>query len=366
MNVAIDVSVMRACRTGTEEYTEGLVWGLSRLGTAVIPFGAPSADFDPERPCLGLLPRPAPTAWQKWWWETRGLLHPPAGADLLHIPYMTHPQRSLAIRTVVTVHDVIPYRLAAYRRRWRERAYFDHVRRCLPYATAVVAISHATRADIADFFPGLAEKVVVIPNGVHPLYYGQATETDEARAAGWGWVRSPRLLYAGGYDVRKNVATLIRAARGVFARMGDGQLLLVGAAGREDITRLAAEAGVADRVVMTGRLNRDELAALYRRADVFAFPSTYEGFGLPPAQALAAGTPVVAGRTPAVAEVLGDAAVLVNPTAVDEWEAAICQVLADSVRTREMVERGRMRAADFAWEAVARQYAAMYRSVAGQ
>jgi glycosyltransferase involved in cell wall biosynthesis len=278
---------------------------------------------------------------------------------------MMYPPRTLPVPTVVTVHDVIPYRLQSYHGRFRERLYFDHIRKHLPQATRIVAISEATAVDIATLFPALSERVTVILNGVHPDFFRPvAVEEMETLGAHYHLVRHPRLLYVGGYDARKNVPTILRACQKIFTRLSDGELVLVGALHYPEVMRLVSELGLEDRVVLTPHLSRREVVALYHASDLFVFPSTYEGFGLPPAQALAVGLPVVAGDTPAVSEVLGDCGMVVPPMDIDAWVQTVTKVLETPALAQKMAARGRARAEDFNWEAIARQYQNLYESIA--
>lgn len=370
MKVAMDISIMVQRRTGTEEYIEGLVWGLSRLGVTVIGIGRRGQALVPNLAGLGLDARSGRSIWEKWWWERFGVTRAlDGGIGLLHIPYLTHPPRSTRVPSVVTVHDLIPFQMEAYRSRWRDRVYFDQVKHNLSHATRLVAISQATYDDIAHIMPALAQKASVIPNGVHPSYFepadAEATERVVRRLA---LERSPRILYVGGYDTRKNVETLVRAAKALFDRH-DGELVLVGAKshpGASGLKTLTAEWGLGHRVIFTPYLNRDDLIALYHACDVFAFPSRYEGFGLPPAQALAVGIPVVAGDNPAVREVLGDSGRLVPPDAVDAWVDALDQILKNPALAAKMVKSGHLRAQMFSWERVAAQYRDLYQELAGE
>lgn len=264
--------------------------------------------------------------------------------------------------TVVTVHDLIPYRLQAYHGRLRERVYFSQIRRYLPNATQIVAISQSTYRDIADFFPQLAQKVTVIANGVHPDYFHPvAVEQMERLTASYGLAKRPRLLYVGGYDARKNVHTILQACQKIFSRMKDGELVLVGALHHEPTLRAVKELGLEDRVIFTPYLLRNQVVGLYQAADLFVYPSMYEGFGLPPAQALAMGVPVIAGDIPAVSEVVGDSGLLVSPHNVDEWVETISRVIQTPALAQKMAARGRARAEDFNWENIAEQYQKLYR-----
>jgi glycosyltransferase involved in cell wall biosynthesis len=361
MKIAMDVSIMESCRTGTEEYTEGLVWGLHYAGTSVVSMGRGHSPILPDQPCLGLPHQRSRRWWQKWWWENLGLLNVPSDVNLVHIPYLTHPPRRLAVPTVVTVHDLIPFRLQEYHKKFHERTYFNMVRRRLPLASHLVAISQTTMRDIQELFPDLVSKVTVIPNGVHPTFFEPVSAVAvDSTVREFGLFKHPRLLYVGGYDSRKNVHTLVTAVNQVFRQRRDGQLVLVGALNHPEVTQWVNTLNMQEFVVLTPSISREVLAALYHAADLFVFPSTYEGFGLGPAQAMAAGIPVVASNIAAVMEVVGDAGVLVEPLSVEGWMDGISRVLDSPSLAQKMAARGRARAEDFAWKRVALQYHTLY------
>ncbi len=364
MKIAMDISIMEECRTGTEEYTEGLVWGLHRIGTQILGIGHQGRALLPDRSCLGLTPRPKRSPWHKWWWETFGIMSGPQDISLVHIPYMMHPPKAFRVPSVVTVHDLIPYRLQAYHGRLKEKLYFSQVRKYLPLATQIVAISQATYHDIADIFPKWVPKVTVIPNGVHPDYFRPvAVEQMEKLISRYHLTRRPRLLYVGGYDARKNVRTLLEACQRVFSRLKDGELVLVGGLHHESTVRFVEELDLTDRVILTPFLSRSVVVALYQAADLFVYPSTYEGFGLPPAQALAMGVPVIAGDTSAVSEVVEDSGLLVPPSDVSAWSDTIMKVVQTPALAQKMAARGRARAEDFSWENIAAQYLKLYQRI---
>lgn len=362
MNIAVDVSSTAGFRTGTEEYIEGLVFGLHRVGLGVVGVGRETQALVPDKPRLGLPLRASPSLWRKWWWEYLAIRHVPRDVDVLHIPFLAHPTARLAIPSVVTVHDLIPFRLASYRKNLKERQYFRHVERALPFADRLVAISEATRQDMVELFPALAGKVSVIPNGVHPDYF---QDVDGERISQvlrrYGLRQRPRLLYVGGYDDRKNVPLLIRAIREVFQHRRDGELVLVGAQDNLVIRRLVAELGLETRVAVTPFVSRNELVALYNSADLFVYPSRYEGFGLPPAQALVVGVPVIASDIPALREVISDYGVLVSPDAQDGWVDAIQRSMDTPATLHKMVVEGQLYAERFSWERVAAAYVTVYR-----
>jgi glycosyltransferase involved in cell wall biosynthesis len=365
LRVAMDASVLRQFNTGTEEFIEGLVSGLHQLGIETVGLGV-SVPLDPAAEQLGQPVRGKRSPAAKWLWETRGLPRAAARADVdvVHIPYLAHPPRLLRLPTVVTVHDLIPYRFPNYQRRWRDRTYFAQLKPRLAQATRLVAISQATREDIQLVFPELAPRTVVIPNGVHDLFY-QPPPPDQlsALAAHGVDVNRPRILYVGGYAEHKNVRVLIEAAARVLPEH-DAELVLVGAADVPEALALVRGAHLAGRVRTTSRISRGALRAWYGCATIFAFPSRYEGFGLPPAQALAAGVPVAAAQTAAVEEVLGSAALWAPADDVDAWAVNLRRLLEDVDLRERLRKDGRARAASYRWQAVAARYADVYREVA--
>ncbi len=366
MNIAIDMSITAGFRTGTEEYIEGLVYGLCQSGIGVVAVGRPHGELSPGRPNLGLETRRSPSPIAKWWWEYYGARRTPPGVELLHIPFMAHPEARLAVPSVVTVHDLIPYRLNAYRRGVKEQRYFSHIEKALPYADRLVSISQATFADIEEFFPHLAAKTTVIPNGVHPDFFQEPTgERISQTARRYGLRRRPRVLYVGGYDERKNVGTLLKAMREVFRVHRGGELVLVGAQDNLLVRRQVAQGGIDARVVVTPFVSRSDLVDLYNDADVFVYPSRYEGFGLPPAQALAAGVPVVASDIAPIREVVGKHGILVASELVEEWTTAINMVLDSDSLAQKLAESGQGYAEIFSWPRIAQEYINVYREAIG-
>ena len=172
------------------------------------------------------------------------------------------------------------------------------------------------------------------------------------------------MLSLGTVEPRKNLATLVAA----FGRLPDALrqthlLVVAGAEGwlRVDPESLAAAAGVGDRLRCLGAVDEADLPLLYAGAAAFAYPSLYEGFGLPPLEAMACGAPVVTSNTSSLPEVVGEAAVLVDPTSVDSVRDGLAAVLADGERRRALRAAGLARAAEFSWERTARETLAVYR-----
>jgi glycosyltransferase involved in cell wall biosynthesis len=218
-------------------------------------------------------------------------------------------------------------------------------RRAAHAANAVIAVSACTRADIVERYHVREDRIRVVYNGVDHRRFRPAEVDVEAIARRFG-VRHPFILFVGSLMPWRNAPRLLRAA----SRLGYG-LLFVGRDiwGSDPTARIAADNGW-DWARFAGYVGDDDLPALYAAARVFAYPSLYEGFGIPPLEAMACGTPVVASTAGALPEVLGDAALLVDPFDEDALAEAL-QAAADD--RGELSKRGLARAARYTWQKAA-------------
>ncbi len=283
------------------------------------------------------------------------------GVELLHEPHDTLP---LGWRgpAVVTVHDLIHVLFprffapgaALYARAMAGAA----VRR----ARAVMADSEATRRDVIERLGAEAAKVTVVPLGVSPAL----ARRDAAEVAAWRRERAlpaDYLLYVGARKAHKNLALLLEA----LARLAPAErppLVLSGPPWSEGDphAHLAARLRLAGAVHFAGDLGDDDaLARLYSGAALYVHPALYEGFGLPPLEAMACGTPVLSSTGGALAETVGDAAVTLTPADPGAWAAAIRDLLGDRARREALVARGLARARAFTWERTAERVRAVYR-----
>ncbi len=270
------------------------------------------------------------------------------GVELLHSLGTTAPLHGRAVR-VTTVHDLIyehfPGAFPPLARRGLQLVVPAGARR----STRVQVCSSFTKGDVVEHFgldPGARSTSCRSGSGCATC----PTPTPEAELrTRLGLGARPVLLSVNAALPHKNLERLIRAV----ARLPEPVLALVGHAGRdsERLRALAAELGVAERVRMTGWLSDEDLEGLYRLAAGFVYPSLHEGFGMPVLEAMRRGTPVACADATSLPEVVGDAALLFDPTDVDAIAAAAGRLLAGD--TAELVERGRARAAGFGWERTA-------------
>src|SRR6185295_10687768 len=285
--------------------------------------------------------------------------------DLLWSPLITLPLRC-PVPAVVTVHDLTALLFPeahTLKVRW---SLLPFLRPSFEQARRLVAISAATARDLAFHFPQCAEKVQVVYPGIDPEFRPAAPEEIAATRRELG-APEGYILYAGTLEPRKNVGALIDAWE--LLRAEDAQtppLVLAGPYGwgSERLARRIAELQK-DGLLSFGRVERSRLVRLFQAARIFVYPSLYEGFGLPAAEALACGVPVVASNTSSLPEVVGDAGLLADPGDAGALAARIQTLLADPGRAAELAARGIERAARFRWERAAREMEEVFREALG-
>ncbi|HEC34024.1 MAG TPA: glycosyltransferase family 1 protein [Chloroflexi bacterium] len=365
MRVAINGWFWDSPTTGSGQYTRRLVERLTALDTdlqvsLVIPTEKEQEAKSKKQGAGGL---------RKVWFEQIAFPRTCArvGADVAHVPYWAPPFVPL-VPTVVTIHDLIPLLLREYRGRPLVRLYTALVSTTAHNAALVLTDSEASRRDILAHLRLPAERVRVIPLAADGRYRPDPAPDDEAVRARYG-LSGQYVLYLGGFDIRKNVATALGTYRWAGPVIGKEYPLVI--AGRlpeqdtpltPDPRRLAREQGIDERFVrFTGPVEEADKPALYRGAAAFIFPSRYEGFGLPVLEAMACGTPVVGSNVTSIPEVVGDAGVLLDADDAAGMAGAIIQLAHDPLLRAELGRRAQARAARFSWERTTRETLAAYR-----
>ena len=291
--------------------------------------------------------------------------------NLLHMPWFYAPAM-VPCPLVITVHDLTEIFLAARGPEFVQAGRRFFARRAMMKASCVLAVSQAAARDVVRAFGVPEAKVAVVHNALDARF---ATEpypaADESRILERHAVNHPFVLYAGNIRPHKNLTRLIEAfaivkgeLRG-HPELGALKLLVIGdeLAKHSDLRRAVVRARVREDVRFLGFVEHSVLRVFYTRARAFLFPSLYEGFGLPPLEAMAHGTPVVTSDASSLPEVCGDAAMLVNPEKVFDIARGIQQVLTDEDLRRELVARGRARVQQFSWQRAAQRIREVYQSV---
>jgi len=296
----------------------------------------------------------------KLWWEQMTVPRAARklGADVLHVPYWAPPLHA-PMPVVVTVHDLIPLLLPAYRGGMRGGGYTRLVCAATTRAAWVLTDSEASRQDIVQHLRLPAARVQAIHLAAAPAYRPEPAPEDAQTLMDLG-IQSGYVLYLGGFDVRKNVRAVCAAFTQLVQVVPDVHLVIAGQLPSRDSDfapdprRLAREAGILpSAVTFTGFIPDAQTPALYRGARAFIFPSTFEGFGLPPLEALSCGVPVVASNATSLPEVVGAGGVLVSPTDIAGMARVLQRLLTDDALHTELRRRALQQAARFSWSRTA-------------
>ncbi len=292
------------------------------------------------------------------------------GVDVIHVPYFA-PSLLGARKMVVTIHDLIPLVLPAYRGSLLVRAYIGLVAMAARRAAAILTDSHASKKDIVRLLRVPAQRVRVVHLAASEAFQPVVERdrlSDLRRKYG---LPEKYVLYLGGFDQRKNVETLVAAYAAMDADLTKQTRLVI--AGRlptrdsdffPDPRPMVERWGLRDRVVFTEWVAEEDKPALYSAATLFVFPSLYEGFGLPVLEAMSCGTAVIASKCTSLPEITGDAALLVDPGDAAGLAAAMTLLLESAPRREELASRALQRGKLFSWQETVGQTLDTYRSVA--
>ncbi len=281
--------------------------------------------------------------------------------DLFHFPHYNVPWMEPE-NSVVTVHDLIHFHFPEYYGGVKVKLAKGVLENAVKKASRIIVDSQATANDLVQMFPGMNEKVRIIHIGVSEFFGPQPVETVDAfkKQQNLGQY----LLYVGNRKPHKNLERLLKAYAGLKTKFPALQLVIVGKRfdEQDEVTRLIKELRL-ENVVEIERASDNEILHLYCGAEALVLPSLYEGFGLPPLEAMACGTPVVVSNTSSVPEVVGEAGVYVDPYNVVDITRGVYQVLTDQNLRHHLREKGLVQARLFTWEKTTRQTLEVYQEV---
>lgn len=365
LRIGIDGRAFASPAAGIRRYVHGLTRALLALGEplAVVALGGRDSSALPAGAGHVAEPPHPPT---NLGWTLIGLPRAArrAAVDIIHAPAYTAPFWS-PVPVVLTIHDVSYHRHPRwypYRRDWARRFFY---RRSAHAASHILTVSRFSATEITAAYRIPAERMTVTPLGVDA---GFAPADPDLRGELPAGVIPPYLLHVGDLHERRNLAMLVEAVLAARRYCGARPALSLVLAGADlgvgdAVCAIAARAGAADAVVRLGPVSEKQLRALYHSAIALAYPSLYEGFGLPLVEAMACGTPVLASNTASMPEVLGDAGILVDPADGQAWARAIIDVVNNEHTRGRLRTTGLRRAADFTWERTARLTLEVYRRI---
>jgi glycosyltransferase involved in cell wall biosynthesis len=376
-SVKIAIDIRRMSEFGVGTYIRNVIRTLGRVDheTSYYLVGRPGKvqEIGPLPANFHTVALQAPDRSIRGYREFRGALKQ-LNCDLVHIPNLFSVPRFLPCPYVMTVHDLLDHMSRARQQTgfW-ETWHLQMTKRVLRGAARIFAVSNFTRTEIEKLFGIPSDRIEVVYNAIDERFlHGHASTADRELIAQRYQVTYPFLLYAGRISPHKNVVRMIEAFSALKTELEkdgaypDLKLIIIGddLSGNPDLRRTVVRSGVQNDVRFLGFIPIDVLRIFYDEAKIFVFPSLYEGFGLPPLEAMAHGTPVVTSNVSSLPEVVGNAAVLVNPENVFEIMRALHRVLMDKALRDRMKDRGYKQATRFSWENSVRRVRDVYCQVA--
>jgi glycosyltransferase involved in cell wall biosynthesis len=374
VKIAIDIRRMTEFGVGT--YIRNVVRTLGRLDreTTYLLIGSPEKvkEIGALPANFHMVPLTGPERSIKSYREFRAVVKR-LDCDLVHIPNLFSVPRALSCPYVMTVHDILEHLSRAREQTgfWRS-LHFQLTKRVLSGAARIFAVSNFTKLEMEKLFNISPGRIEVVYNAIDErLLRTHASPSDRQVIVERYQVTYPFLLYAGRISPHKNVVRMIEAFSALKAELEKDQLypdlklIIIGddVSGNPDLRRTVIRSGVQKDVRFLGFVPIEVLRTFYDAAKIFVFPSLYEGFGLPPLEAMAHGTPVVTSNVSSLPEVVGNAAVLVHPENVFEIMRALHRVLLDQALREKMKERSYRQAAKFSWEKSVRRIMDVYQEV---
>ncbi len=357
--------------SGIGQYTLRLLEGL--VATGHMPLVLQSGDWPPglhpdgyqvvRLPGSGLLPALLTLGQVQIGWQARR-----RGLKLVHDPTGTIPLGLCKAKRVVTLHDAIPYVYPHVSTTMDRLVHHSWLPRAVKHVDAVITISQNSKKDLLEYLP-IAEAKITVIAAAAGKHFQMMNEEKIAPALERVGVERPYILYVGSVEPRKNLLRLLEAYQEVRKWSQSWRLVIVGARNywkSSPVAQKVKDLGLEGQVKFTGYIPDEDLPALYNGADLFCFPSLYEGFGLPVLEAMACGTPVVTANSSSLPEVAGEAALLVDPYNVTELAAAMRRVLEDPALAEDLRQKGLERVKQFTWEKTARETIAVYEKVLGE
>jgi len=290
------------------------------------------------------------------------------GLDLIHYTNFNAPIFFKNIRSVVTIHDLTLWFFPGRKQKgaFKQALYRIVIRQSCRNARHIIAITEATKRDIVKLLKIDPAKITVVYEAASERYHQLVQPANLEQIKRKFNITKPYFLYIGQWRAHKNVVRLIRAFALLRRRYQLDYQLVLGSkidSAYPEIISTIKELGLQDDVVLTGYLADEELPYLYNGAECFVFPSLYEGFGLPPLEAMACGTPVVSSNVSCMPEVLGDAAVYFDPLNVEDMAKAMAEVGKNYTLKRELKAKGLKQAKLYSFDRMAEETLAVYRRV---
>lgn len=383
MILGIDGSSLLSAKTGIGVYTDRLLCGIRSCSDFTVKIYLPMPFINPAKrnnsideviknyPDVEIKSHALPTPkMQRWIWGHSDFLPIErflGSIDLYHGTSFVMPPLHHA-KGIMTIYDLSFMLFPQFHTR-EMQAFTKNIRRYAERSDCIIAISEQTKQDIVRLLDVPADKVRVTLLAADTRYRVIDDKHRLASVAATYGIDREYILYTGTLEPRKNVPAIIRAFQSIKRELKvPHRLVLAGKKGwlYDDIFAEVRAMDLEHEVIFTGYVPDEDLPFLYNGADLFVYPSFYEGFGLPPLEAMACGCPVITSSTSSLPEVVGAAGIMVDPRKPEELAEAMARVLGDNELLADMRRRGVERAATFSWERCARETLSIYRDVTGK
>jgi glycosyltransferase involved in cell wall biosynthesis len=260
--------------------------------------------------------------------------------------------------TIITLHDIIPYKMPDTVGPNYLKIFLDQLPKIIPYCDGIITVSNYSKSDIVKEFNFPEDKIFVTHLAPEDIYKPLNKELSKILINKYYSIEGDFILYIGGFSPRKNILGLIDAFSQLLSHTKRKISLVI--AGNKGLSyniyiNRVHELNLDDNVIFPGFISMDHLPYLYNAAELFVYPSFYEGFGLPPIEAMACGIPVITSNTTSIPEIAGDSAILIDPNNTDQIYKAMLSVIEDSNLSSTLVIKGLKRASELTWKDTATQ-----------
>lgn len=287
--------------------------------------------------------------------------------DIYHVPQNgIGLSENTPCKKVITVHDLIPYIMPETVGKGYLLKFLKDVPTIIQFADAIITVSEWSKKDILKFFPIEENKVFVTPLAADLKYKPIDRQWCRYMLEKKMNIKKPFILYIGGFSPRKNVRSLIMAFSKVYKDLNkDYKLVIVGSLKDEGncLKELCEKLGISSQVIFTGFVEEDLLPILYNAAELFVYPSFYEGFGLPPLEAMSCGTPVLSSNVSSIPEVVEDAGILIDPYDTSNLMESLAKILNNETLKDQLSTAGLRRASQYSWQKTAKETLKTYEQI---
>ncbi|MCY6369862.1 glycosyltransferase family 4 protein [Clostridium ganghwense] len=288
--------------------------------------------------------------------------------DLYHVPQNgIGLPKTKTCRFIITLHDIIPYKMPETVGENYLKIFTKEIPRIIPMCDGIITVSHYSKQDIVNYFNFPPEKIFVTHLANEDIYKPLDKTKCKEFIKKTYHIEDDYILYVGGFSPRKNIVGLLEAFSNLLSKLKNSNLKLViaGSQGKSySIYKKRTETlGIENSVIFPGFIPLEHMPILYNASKIFVYPSLYEGFGLPPIEAMACGVPIVASKLASIPEVVGDAAMLINPHDIFQLSEAMYHIISNKDLENQLIKKSLFRSSQFSWVKTAEKTLQAYENI---